>query len=284
MEKLIGICREITSPIMEIIVIDDGSTDNSREIYKKLQVQVLPFDLRILYNDKNRGASYSRNRGASESRGEILIFIDSDVIFTPAVIEFLLTKMSTGDYDICFPQALYQDGSRLNPLSAFDERRCMNSIMFLIKKKALSRMDMFFDDAIMVYTDDADFFLRAYTLGLKIQYIPEVKIYHPKPVSLSGISYYYRWRHIIYFYLKLHGLVEYHIPFIFYIAGNMITYLLISLTTHHFHGFHMTPVRYRSTRRQLLKYYFQAFGWNRKRSKQIHDRRQLLYLKIKESK
>ncbi len=55
----------------ELIVIDDGSTDNTLAIAEA-------FDCRILRNQNNRGPAHCRNSGAREASGDILVFTDSD--------------------------------------------------------------------------------------------------------------------------------------------------------------------------------------------------------------
>lgn len=57
----------------EVIVIDDGSTDNTARAARQ-------FACRIITNGKNMGVSYARNEGARHSQGELLYFVDSDVI------------------------------------------------------------------------------------------------------------------------------------------------------------------------------------------------------------
>jgi glycosyltransferase involved in cell wall biosynthesis len=68
---------------MEIIIVDDGSTDNTREIVKGFS------DPRIKYicQDRNRGVCAARNTGIRESRGEFIAFLDSDDEFLPEKIE-----------------------------------------------------------------------------------------------------------------------------------------------------------------------------------------------------
>ncbi|MBF0522351.1 MAG: glycosyltransferase [Candidatus Omnitrophica bacterium] len=59
----------------EIIVVDDGSTDSTRQ---KLENFKSHKQVRIFYNDKNMGPSYARNKAIALSQGTILAFIDSD--------------------------------------------------------------------------------------------------------------------------------------------------------------------------------------------------------------
>ncbi len=58
---------------MEVIVIDDGSTDDTRNV-------VDLFPCRLISHKSSRGQSYCRNLGAKEAKGEILAFIDSDCV------------------------------------------------------------------------------------------------------------------------------------------------------------------------------------------------------------
>jgi glycosyltransferase involved in cell wall biosynthesis len=60
----------------ELIVVDDGSTDGSAELALRHPVFLLRFD-------RNRGAAAARNGGARLARGEILFFLDADVVVEP---------------------------------------------------------------------------------------------------------------------------------------------------------------------------------------------------------
>jgi glycosyltransferase involved in cell wall biosynthesis len=66
----------------ELILIDDGSTDNSAAIAKKF-VQKYPNKVFLIEheNHKNRGASASRNLGILHSQGEFITFLDSDDVY-----------------------------------------------------------------------------------------------------------------------------------------------------------------------------------------------------------
>ena len=60
---------------LEIIVVEDKSSDNSREVLKKYTHNE---KIKIFYNEKNSGLSYTRNKGLQESSGEYISYIDSD--------------------------------------------------------------------------------------------------------------------------------------------------------------------------------------------------------------
>lgn len=59
----------------EIVIVDDGSTDNSAELYQELSVDPR---VRVFWNDRNQGAGYTKGRCASEAWGEICGFVDPD--------------------------------------------------------------------------------------------------------------------------------------------------------------------------------------------------------------
>ena len=67
---------------IEIIVIDDGSTDKTKEIVKSFPIKLL--------EQKHLGPGVARNLGAKESKGEILVFADADMTFDEKYIEKLV--------------------------------------------------------------------------------------------------------------------------------------------------------------------------------------------------
>ncbi len=85
----------------ELWVIDDGSTDNSREIIEKWSV-LAPEKVNSVLSEK-KGLSFARNKGLSESRGEIIAFLDSDDVwernYLSAIVEhFEKNKSSQAVY------------------------------------------------------------------------------------------------------------------------------------------------------------------------------------------
>ena len=69
----------------EILIIDDGSTDNSRKIIEEYAHK--DARIRSLYNEGNKGVGYTRNRGIKEARGKYLAVMDADDVAVPNRLE-----------------------------------------------------------------------------------------------------------------------------------------------------------------------------------------------------
>lgn len=96
-ECLDSMLNQNTSYNVEIITIDDGSTDNTAEILRQYSTRMTNF--RII-SQCNKGFSGARNTGIREARGKYLIFIDSDDYVTSDYIDCLLKKAFSKDADI----------------------------------------------------------------------------------------------------------------------------------------------------------------------------------------
>src|ERR1700752_3531385 len=83
-EQTIRSVLDQTLQDFEIIILNDGSTDSSAEIIKRLQEE----DNRIIYIPKpNTGVSDTRNIGISKASGKYLAFLDADDVWTPVNLE-----------------------------------------------------------------------------------------------------------------------------------------------------------------------------------------------------
>lgn len=82
---------------IEIICVDDGSTDNSVRILQEYAKN----DKRILVlQQKNSGAGTARNFGMTRATGEYLAFLDSDDLYEPAMLEEMYTSARQDDLDV----------------------------------------------------------------------------------------------------------------------------------------------------------------------------------------
>lgn len=83
---------------IEIIIIDDGSKDNSREIY----TNICEKDKRVrVIIQENEGIVGARNRGIKEARGKYICFCDQDDIVAKDFYTIAISKMKRDDSDIC---------------------------------------------------------------------------------------------------------------------------------------------------------------------------------------
>lgn len=82
---------------LEIILIDDGSTDGSGLICEKYKQE----DHRIIViHQNNQGLSAARNIGLQIMSGEVVVFLDSDDAFHPTFIEMMMEAKNENDADI----------------------------------------------------------------------------------------------------------------------------------------------------------------------------------------
>ncbi|MCK4554003.1 glycosyltransferase family 2 protein [Candidatus Parcubacteria bacterium] len=75
----------------EIIIVNDGSTDNIEEIIEKYK---LIFGVKLfIIKQRNQGSNPARNRGEQEAKGEYLLFCDADIIMQPEMLKIMLATV-----------------------------------------------------------------------------------------------------------------------------------------------------------------------------------------------
>ena len=86
---------------IEIICIDDGSTDDTFNLISKIFAKRKENNILLHYN-KNQGVSYARNKGIDKAQGEYILMLDSDDYIDSKVFNEIVDNYLNGEYDMVF--------------------------------------------------------------------------------------------------------------------------------------------------------------------------------------
>jgi glycosyltransferase involved in cell wall biosynthesis len=99
LREIVG--KVLTVPVdLELVCVDDGSRDGSREILSELQIQHP--QLRVLLQPKNMGKGAALRRGIQEARGDFVIIQDADLEYDPHEYPQLLEPLIQGKTDVVY--------------------------------------------------------------------------------------------------------------------------------------------------------------------------------------
>jgi len=84
---------------IEIIVIDDASTDGTVDI---LKTEIEPFIDRVIYHRENRGKGAALRSGFKEATGEIVVVQDADLEYNPDELSILMEPIVSGNADVVY--------------------------------------------------------------------------------------------------------------------------------------------------------------------------------------
>jgi len=84
----------------EIVVVDDGSTDGTREVLRGLAAA--GGALRVVFQEQNQGKGAALRRGFAEARGEVVLVQDADLEYDPAEYPRLLEPIDRGVADVVY--------------------------------------------------------------------------------------------------------------------------------------------------------------------------------------
>jgi len=170
----------------ECILIDDGSTDNSAEIFKNYAQNDSRF--RYFYQ-RNSGAASARNKGLDVANGEFIQFLDADDIILPERLKLCIDQFKLHpEVDVVYTDYICFDGNTgfthfLPAKVPFDD--FTRAFMFhldlsfvILMHSFLFRRDLIlknkFDEALHSHAEDMDCWIRIALSGAKFLYIDEI--------------------------------------------------------------------------------------------------------------
>ncbi|WP_447974980.1 glycosyltransferase family 2 protein [Nitrospira sp. Kam-Ns4a] len=165
---------------MEVIVVDDGSTDCTAELVKGFD------DPRIRYcYQRNAGQGAARNRGLAQARGQYITFLDADDQYLPGKIEKQVGFLEAHpDYVVCYCNALHfytgepervfrkpRGGRSGNLLSELLKTSFINPNTVMVRREVLDKVGGF--NETRYYPEDWDLWLRIALAGYQFGYLDE---------------------------------------------------------------------------------------------------------------
>lgn len=202
--------KQITYPKYDILVVDNGSTDESVKCFREKYPEI-----EVLENEKNIGFAGGINVGirrSIEKEVDYVLLLNNDIIVDSGFLDELI---EVGESDpkvgILGPKIYYYDRPDLlhmkkryegveTPIEAFISGCC-----FLVKKEVLDKVGLL-DEIFFIFFEETDFFVRVSRNNYKILYVPtKNKVFHkfsPSISKLKDISLYHLARSGIIFFRK----------------------------------------------------------------------------------
>jgi glycosyltransferase AglI len=189
------ISQEFDRSLYEIIVADNGSTDNTFNIAKDF-VEKYPWLVRLIIEDKIQGSYAARNKGIFNSNGGIIAFIDADMKAAPdflkKVYEFMSdekikyagfnVKMELRNKSII---ALYDNFYGFKIKNNLISKNFVATACLLVRREIFNKIGFF--DTRLVSGGDREFGNRIWNAGYKQYFLDDVVAVHPLKNSIRGL-------------------------------------------------------------------------------------------------
>ncbi len=197
-----AIVENTPEALYEVIIVDNASTDGTKEFFK-----CLGGDVHVIRNEKNLGFAKACNQGAKAAKGTYLLFLNNDTVpqegWLDAMVETIEEKPKAG---IVGSKLLYPDGTIQHAGVVFyressvishiykglkadhrnvDYMRDFNAVTgacLLIPKKLFFDLQGFYEGFIAGY-EDVDLCLRTKEKGLRVIYQPKSVLIHHEEVT-----------------------------------------------------------------------------------------------------
>ena len=159
---------------LEIIIVDDGSTDDT-------EATLAPFQDRIRYfYQKNQGASAARNRAIQEARGKYIAFLDSDDEWLPTKLEQQIALLESRP-DLSFVACLSTNETRTYTGYENHDKQFLKFILqpftqnmtrYVVRRECFEKFGLF--DTSIHGPEDWELWLRLLQNGCRFGFVPEV--------------------------------------------------------------------------------------------------------------
>ncbi|MCX6724719.1 MAG: glycosyltransferase family 2 protein [Candidatus Shapirobacteria bacterium] len=199
---------------LEVIVVDNNSTDGSREMLEKFQGKET--ELKTIFNQNNNGFARAVNQGIKKSQGEYLLLLNSDIFVKPKALENLVdSAKKNSEVGVIGGKLLNPDGSiqgscfhlptllkvmkefwfkGSSVLSKYTpagkdpvEVEAVIGAVFLIPREIINKFGLL-DERYFMYFEDLDYCRRVRKNGYKIYYLPKAEFIHTHGASGKNIS------------------------------------------------------------------------------------------------
>lgn len=181
-----------TATDYEVIIVDNGSTDGTTDVARKLARQDR---VRYVLEDAIQSSYAARNAGIEAASGEILGFVDADMWVGSEYVESITDRMEADDRDYmgCNVEIVADDGTvaRYRRATGFDVETYIREKRFAPTCCVVTRRRVFdavgrFDDRLRS-NGDLEFGRRVHDAGFELVFEPDVTLYHPARSTLREL-------------------------------------------------------------------------------------------------
>jgi GT2 family glycosyltransferase len=163
----------------EVVVVDDASTDGTRQ---RLESLVTPFPLVVVGSEVNTGPAGARNRGWHRARGDLLVFTDDDCVPDPEWLRVLVDAFDEADIVVGRTRPPEDQLHRIGPFSNYldlEHNRSFSTCNVAYRREVLEKLDGF-DDVAFIWPngEDTDLGLRAVKAGFRDEYAARALVWH----------------------------------------------------------------------------------------------------------